>query len=136
MNYRVSANQDMIHVTMPAKIANHVLNTEFAYFRSTIKEHVMLPRITKPYHLPEELADVVNIVDDIMRFPSIRQPMLSTDLETRAGTDAEFNSCGTSCAGNTTPDVLRKAYSFGTVSSVAKGNSMSVAEFQLQYCKY
>ena len=125
----------MIHVNMPAKVANSMLNTEFAYFRSVSQRNVVLPRITKPYHLPEEIASVVNIVDDIMRFPSIRQSQFSYGAEENASSDPEFSSCGTKCSGNTTPDVLKKAYSFNPVKNVAAGNSMSVAEFQLQYCK-
>lgn len=34
-------------------------------------------RVTKPYSLPEEVAKVVSIVDDIMRFPSVRSPLRS-----------------------------------------------------------
>ena len=34
------------------------------------------------------------------------------------------------------PDVLKTAYSFEYMTTATAGNSMSVAEFQYQYCKY
>jgi hypothetical protein len=134
-DYEVSAMADTISVNMPVKIASSVFNTEFAAFRSLTHRNILVSRVTKPYHLPEELANVVSVVDNIMRFPAIRQSPQSIGYEENVSTDSEFNSCGTQCAGNTTPDVLKKAYSFGAVGSVAAGNSMSVAEFQYQYCK-
>jgi hypothetical protein len=124
----------MVKVAMPASLANKILNTEFAMFRSLVRRDVLLPRVTKPYYLPEEIANVVNLVDDILRFPSIRTTQLISGAEDSRLND-EFSSCGTKCSGYTTPDVLKKAYSFSKVSSATKGNSMSVAEFQYQYCK-
>lgn len=135
MTGRVSKFKDMIHVKMPVKVANSVLNTEFAAFRSMTERDVVLPRITKPYSLPAEVASVVSIVDDIMRFPAMRDSPKSYGYDsTPLAADDEFSSCGKDCNGNTTPDVLAAAYSFSTpVANVAKGNSMSVAEFQYQY---
>jgi tripeptidyl-peptidase I len=132
-DYKVSRLQDMIEVTMPATVANTMFNTEFAAFRSVLQRNLVIPRVTKPYHLPEEVAKVVNIVDDIMRFPSVRDSPKSYGYEESTSTDPEFSTCGTKCNGDTTPDVLRKRYNFDTVTSVANGNSMSVAEFQMQY---
>ncbi len=132
---RISKLRDMIHVTMPVKVANSMLQTEFALFRSISNRDVVLPRITKPYSLPAEVASVVSIVDDIMRFPAMRtSPKVYGVESTPLKTDDEFSSCGTKCNGYTTPAVLASAYSFGPVTSVSAGNSMSVAEFQYQYC--
>lgn len=131
--FYVSKFGDMVHVTMPIKTANLMLNTEFALFRSVTKRDVALPRIVKPYYLPSEVAEHVSIVSDIMRFPSVRTPIRAYGSEGETGADDEFSSCGTRCNGFTTPAVLQSAYSYPTVKSVAKGNSMSVAEFQGQY---
>eukprot|EP00286_Rhodomonas_abbreviata_P018121 CAMPEP_0181305184 /NCGR_PEP_ID=MMETSP1101-20121128/9579_1 /TAXON_ID=46948 /ORGANISM="Rhodomonas abbreviata, Strain Caron Lab Isolate" /LENGTH=568 /DNA_ID=CAMNT_0023411053 /DNA_START=22 /DNA_END=1728 /DNA_ORIENTATION=- len=126
---------DMIHVHMPVKTANAALKTEFARFRSVSQRSTVLPRITKPYFLPSEVAQHVSIVGDIMRFPSMRSSLPSYGAEETVGSDTEFDSCGKDCSGFTTPDVLQAAYGYKTLSSsdVASGNSMSVAEFQLQY---
>lgn len=127
----VNGNGDMIQVKMPAPTAEKVFSTEFAKFRHLKERGTTINRITKPYHLPEEVASVVSVVEDIMRFPSIREPMLSFGAEETA--DNEFAACGTGCNGYTTPAVLQAAYGYKDVTSVASGNSMSVAEFQGQY---
>ncbi len=134
---RVSKFRDMIHVTMPVKTANEMLQTEFALFRSKTERDVVLPRITKPYSLPADVASVVSMVDDIMRFPALRASPYSYGIDNSPlKADDEFSSCGTKCNGFTTPAVLESAYSFSApVASVAAGNSMSVAEFQYQYCE-
>ncbi len=131
-----STFKDMVFVTMPVKVANEMLITEFASFRSVSRRDIGILRITKPYHLPKEVAEVVSLVDDILRFPSIRSPpkkTVSEELTTQS--DPEFDSCGSKCSGMTTPAVLKKAYSIEPVTSVSPGNSMAVAEFIQQFCK-
>ena len=66
-NFRVSRYRDLIHVNMPVGIATSMLQTEFSTFRSNVNGKIQLLRITKPYSLPEELASVVNLVDDLVR---------------------------------------------------------------------
>lgn len=132
-NIRLSKFGDMLHVEMPVKTANAVLKTEFALFRSLVQRNVALPRVTKPYHLPQEVADAVLMVADIVRFPSVRTPLQVYGAEPKIGADDEFSSCGTKCNGYTTPDVLKSAYNIPTLKTATKGNSMSVAEFQFQY---
>lgn len=129
-----STFKDMVFVTMPVKVANEMLITEFASFRSVSRRDIGILRITKPYHLPKEVAEVVSLVDDILRFPSIRSPpkkTVSEELTTQS--DPEFDSCGSKCSGMTTPAVLKKAYSIEPVTSVSPGNSMAVAEFIQQF---
>lgn len=131
---KINAAKDVITVTLPVSEANKMFHTEFAKFTSVLRRDLSLYRVTKPYSLPAEIAEKVSIVDDILRFPSIRQSNHVFGAEAQA--DDEFSSCGTKCNGYTTPAVLEKAYSYSRLNSsaVAKGNSMSVAEFQLQYC--
>eukprot|EP01031_Cornospumella_fuschlensis_P039201 gene39201-47698_t len=132
-NIKVNKFRNLIQVDMPAATASEVLRTEFALFRSAVQRDVVLPRITKPYYLPERVADVVSIVDDIMRFPALRDAPKAYGAEIGTTTDPEFSSCGSKCNGFTTPAVLQSRYGYPTVNSVASGNSMSVAEFQYQY---
>ena len=131
----MSKFRDMIHVKMPASIASLMLNTEFAYFRSVKDYTIEISRVTKPYYLPTEIASVVSLVDDILRYPAIRNSLKVYRAHSGTAADPEFSSCGMQCMGLTTPDVLKSTYSFSSLKSAAAGNSMSVAEFQLQYCK-
>ena len=119
---------------MPYKIARNVLNTDFALFQSSEKKDVTLARITKPYYLPKEIADVVELVDDILRFPSVHRSLRkvykhATMKESSVAAISPFNSCGADCTGFTTPAVLRDAYKIETITNVAKGNSMAVVDF-------
>ena len=132
-NVRVSRLKDMIHVKMPLKVANEMLQTEFAMFRSQTERQVILPRITQPYYLPEEIAAKVSLVDDILRFPSINQPIMAYGAEETTDDSSAFSSCGTRCSGFTTPAVLQSAYGYSTLTESTTGNSVSVAEFQYQY---
>jgi tripeptidyl-peptidase-1 len=113
-----------VRVTMPIKVANDMLQTDFGVFRSVMNRQAVIPRVTKPYYLPSHIADVVSLVDDIVRFPAVRKPLLSFGAEETSGDDP-FSSCGTKCNGFTTPAVLEQAYKFGKVSSATKGNSVS-----------
>lgn len=134
-NVRLSKMHDKIHVKMTVAKASEMLQTSFGLFRSVQRRDIALPRVTGPYYLPEEIAEHVALVADLVRFPAIRDSPRSYGYESNAGADDEFNSCGTRCSGFTTPDVLKSAYKYDAVSKVAAGNSMSVAEFQFQYCK-
>lgn len=93
---------DMVDVSMPIKTANAMLKTEFALFRSLNQRDVAIPRVTKPYYLPEEIAQHVQLVADIIRFPALRVGPSVYGAEIKLSTDPEFNSCGTKCNGYTT----------------------------------
>ena len=137
---------DKVHVSMTVKVANKALNTEFALFQSTVKSDVVMARITKPYHLPTHVAEVVSFVDDILRFPSLNRFRLSRTSHDSSSTSSSssskwtlsaakslFNSCGSKCLGFTTPSVLSQTYGFKYMTSAASTNSMAVAEFNYQY---
>ena len=110
-----------------------MFKTEFARFRSVENSKIVLVRVTKPYSLPEDVASAVSLVDDLIRLPAVNR--LQFDHGDKAATAGEspFNSCGTSCAGYTTPEVLQQAYSFSPLTKANVNNSVAVAEFQGQY---
>lgn len=130
-DYTVSEFKDMVKVKMPVHIAEDMLQTKFATFKSVIAHEIHLLRITQPYSLPEEIANVVNLVDDILRFPTISNTHLIRP-GSKNGQDPEFSSCGQKCSGFTTPDVLQARYGYERTDAVS-GNSVSVTEFQFQY---
>jgi len=133
-NIRLSDLKDKIFVKMPVSVAEQLLETEFALYRSNDRKHVTLPRITKGYSLPAEIARHVALVDDIMRFPTVAEPLSRPLPDAPLGTDGNFQ-CGTSCAASTTPAVLSQAYNMPAPMSTtaSKGNSVAVAEFSGQY---
>jgi hypothetical protein len=100
-------------------------------------------RATEPYHVADEIAPYVSLVEGLVRFPKFEfkptrigeayRPPAFEGLE-----GSEFDSCGSSCSGFTTPDVLAAAYGFTPVAAadVTDGNRMAVAEFQNQYVEF
>ena len=92
----------------------------------------------QPYSLPADVANVIALVDDIVRFPSIRKTNLvypDDNLQAEKASVAPFGtSCGAKCATFTTPNVLAAQYNFSYGSlTVSSGNEVAVAEFQYQY---
>jgi len=137
-NVRISDFRDKFFVKIPAALANSILNTEFARFRSVENKDITLLRVTKPYSLPSDISAVVELVDDILRFPSIRRVKL-VDIQQEEGITSAatpFTTCGTKCGtAYTQPAVLQQRYNFSlfTGKTVAKNSAVAVAEFQNQY---
>ncbi|CAM9298361.1 unnamed protein product [Ectocarpus fasciculatus] len=131
-NYEVGQFRDIIKVEMPVVVASKMFGTQFAKFRSIVNRDLSILRITGPYSLPASVALVVSIVDDIMRFPTIRDRLITRHVESNAtGSDA-FDSCGSGCSGFTTPEVLQQRYGYPAVGTVNSQSGMAVAEFQAQ----
>jgi tripeptidyl-peptidase-1 len=133
VDIEVGQFRDIIKVNMPIGVASEVFDTEFAKFRSIVNKDVHINRITKPYSLPASVAEHVSVVDDIMRFPTIRERLI-TPASTKSSVNATdaFDSCGSKCSGFTTPEVLQQRYGYPTITNVNSQSSMSVAEFQAQ----
>lgn len=132
---KVSKFRDIIRARIPAQLAERMFDTVFARFRSEAQRSVTIFRITKPYSLPESIADIVSIVDDIVRFPAVSGPLTSFGAEPRdnavmSNNPESFTSCGDKCNGYTTPKVLEKAYGLVRPTGAARGNSQCVVEFQ------
>ena len=138
-NFRVSPLKDLIFVKMSVDEAETVLNTKFGAFHHERIPEARVLRITQPYYLPAEVADVVSLVDDILRFPKLRESRLHNSPVKADGNyaavegDDAFSSCGDRCMEATTPSVLQERYGYPTLTSAAKGNSMAVVEFQFEY---
>ena len=141
---RVSDMGDKVHVAMPAPVAERMLETEFYHYYTSSSSSSpaaatqRLLRVARPYSLPAEVAAVVSLVDDILRFPSVRAAPSSPPTSTAgasAGLDPAWSSCGVTCTDKTTPDVLREAYGIQfPVQDVDPADpGAAVAEFQGEY---
>jgi tripeptidyl-peptidase-1 len=130
---RVSDFRDKVFVTMPVSVASSMLDTSFSRWTNKVARDVTILRTNRGYSLPEDVASVVALVDDIVRFPTVRRhEVIPASSNSTLGSDP-FSSCGVKCKDMTTPDVLEQAYKFSAVSSATKGNGAAVAEFQYQY---
>jgi tripeptidyl-peptidase-1 len=142
---KLNKYNDIITLTLPASEAEKAFQTQLYVHEhvnapASMKDQTKLVRAIRPYHVDEEISDMVSIVEGLVRFPKydfkptgIKESQRPPAFEGILG--SEFDSCGNSCSGFTTPDVLAAAYGYTPVAAgdVAPGNRMAVAEFQNQY---
>lgn len=97
-------------------------------------------RASTTYSLPEEIANDVAIVGELLQFPGLK----SKSLRNLKGSGTWPNSCSgqAACAGLVQPEVIRERYNLPNSTEYekllggyvnAQANSMAVAEFQGQY---
>lgn len=127
----VSDNKDMIHATLSIVQLESLLQTKFHIFANE-QFKLRIARIVEPYSLPEDIAAVVALVDNIAVFPSLRTLQFNN-----LGEATWDNYCpgGKSCAGKITPNITAQLYKTASLTAdfkVAAGNGVAVAEFQGQ----
>lgn len=135
---RSNHNEDIITATVTIAQAEKLFETEIRRYVHTTKTNAQLYRAAQPYSLPEEVADVVSFVGDLVRVPSLQGPKVVDLPKLRTGADADWpNSCpglGAACKSGVNPGVLNQRYNITDSDIVtAEGNSFAVAEFQGQY---
>lgn len=137
---KVSPTGDMLTIHMPVPKLETALNTKIGKF--THKEHTKMSvlRASTTYSLPEEIANDVAIVGELLQFPGLK----SKSLRNLKGSGTWPNSCSSqaACAGLVQPEVIRERYNLPNSTEYekllggyvnAQANSMAVAEFQGQY---
>lgn len=136
----VSPTKDMLTVHMPVIKLETALRTKLSKFVHKSHHKVSVVRASTPYSLPEEIANEVEMVGELLQFPALK----SKDLENLKGSGTWPNSCSSqpSCAGLVQPEVIRQRYNLPNQTEYetmlggyvnAQANSMAVAEFQGQY---
>jgi len=135
---KVNALRTMIQVRMLASTAEELLQTQFVHYRSVIERDVAIFRVSRPYSLPAEIAAVVALVDDIVRYPAVARPLLTyghqdsgiTDEELRTqetigklkyNTENPYLHCGNDCYGYSTPALLQKLYGYSVPEAESVG---------------
>jgi tripeptidyl-peptidase-1 len=127
----VNRRADIVSVTASVAAFEDMLDIELFEFTHNMKQGTAV-RSGSAYTLPASLQDKVNVVGELYRLPSLSQKMMYNQVADEEATDA-WSSCGTRYSGYTNPAVLSERYSMTIgVDNVAAGNSMAVAEWQLQ----
>jgi tripeptidyl-peptidase-1 len=127
----VAAARDTIQVTIPAGAAETALNTKLHHFTHLEHTRAKIVRASRQYALPGHIAELVDMVGELLQFPRLPLKHLH-DLT--ASSSGWTNACeSSSCNNLVTPAVLAERYKIPTSASNSAGNSMAVAEFQGQY---
>lgn len=133
----VARNGNLLSAKVSIKTAEKMLATKFSLFQHKERDSKFVVRAEGSYHLPSTIADSVALVENVIRFPHIPKVPVAEEkpsFELELGADAEFNSCGSTCGGLTTPAVLKAAYSLENAPNTVTGaNSVSAVEFQGEY---
>jgi tripeptidyl-peptidase-1 len=129
----VNLHGDIIRAEISATLAEKMFQTVMHKF-TYVDSSATIIRVIQPYHLPEDLAEVVSFVDDLIRFPRLRTTKISPVEESSEVVGASaWTSCGSSYSSYVNPAVLQSRYGYPTLTSSATGNSVAVVEFQNQY---
>jgi len=131
---KVNAQHDIISATMKATIAEKMFETTLYHFTHVTRTTLNLIRCGSSYSLPADVARHVQYVSELIRLPRVRQLTLIKPTETSEPTSSSaWDQCGTKYTEFVNPAVLQERYGYPTLSKVASGNTMAVAEFAEQY---
>ena len=131
----VHPTKDTLTVAISVADVERALSTRLSTFaHANSPAHIV--RATQSYSLPVEIAVDVAIVGELHQFPHPRVLSGASSADLVETTASWPNTCKSPvCANAVTPSVLAKRYNVPSNKSSANGNSMAVAEFQVQFYK-
>jgi len=122
---------DIVDVEIDVAKAEALLETTFHTFAHKNGVHTLV-RATEQYSVPEEIADAVQIVGNVLQFPRIDTPIV-TGAPTGGELGAWPEGCQSKCKEFVTPSVIAERYSLGSPPNAsAPKNTMATSEFQGQ----
>jgi len=130
----IGAHGDIIKASLHVVDAERLFSTKLHRFVSKINPSWKIIRAVRSYSVPAEIEDLVEVVDNLVRFPSAHNGPIRVPAKTQ--TDSAFPAgfnCGGKCSDEfVTPAVLMDRYKLGR--PLAKGiGSMATSEFQGVY---
>lgn len=135
---------DLLQVKLSVAQAETMFSTTLSRYSRTVNDQSQDVLRATSYSIPDEIADAVSLVGDLIHFPAEpRLPIQSYSLGRRllggGGKGKWENSCtgssGSKCKGLVEPGVLKTRYKLPDSPTVASNSSVAVAEFQGQYYK-
>jgi len=113
---------DFIEVSLPARLAEHLLGCTFHRYESAENNKISLVRSSTSYSLPTQIAKIVDFVGGVKHFPKIRKTIVDPSVLTSKREDIV-----------TDPALLRELYNVGDAVGKIKNNSQSVVQFIGQF---
>jgi len=131
----IGVHGDIIKLSLQVVDAERLFNTKLHRFVSKDNQNWKIIRAAKPYSLPKHVEGLVEIVDNLLRFPQPRKGPLPAPTKNKTS-DSAFpagDNCGGLCRDDfVTPAVLTDRYKLGDPIKSGIG-SMAVAEFEGVY---
>jgi len=131
----IGVHGDIIEVGLHVVDLEELFNTKLYRFVSKENPNWTIIRAAAPYSLPSHIQDLVEVVDNLVRFPPPYNRPIIVSGEKKPGNGAfpSGYSCGENCRDDfVTPAVLTDRYKLGKPYTSGKG-SMATAEFQEVY---
>jgi len=130
----LSPQRDVLTLSLSAYVAEKALQIELYHFSHIEWHKVKIVRSATSYSLPQEIANEVTIVGELLQFPLLKSKSL---IHLNNGVGSWPNDCESKpmCKEHVTPGVLVERYKLSNTTAVAT-NKMAVAEFQGQYFKH
>jgi len=131
----IGVHGDIIKVSLHVVDAEQLFNTKLHRFVNKENQNWKIIRAAESYSLPKHVEGLVEIVDNLLRFPQPRDGPLPvpTKNKTSDGAFPAGYDCGGHCRDDfVTPAVLTDRYKLGDPIKSGVG-SMAVAEFQDVY---
>jgi len=130
----IGVHRDIVKLSLHVSDAEQLFNTKLHRFVSKKNPNWKIIRAAKSYSLPEQVEELVEIVDNLHRFPPPRKGLFP--IPAKKTSDNAFPE-GYDCGGNcrdffVTPAVLTDRYKLGNPIKSGIG-SMGVAEFDEFY---
>jgi len=131
----IGVHGDIIKVSLHVADAEKLFDTKLHRFVSKANPSWKIIRAADRYSVPAHIEDLVEVVDNLVRFPQPRKRPTPLPAGNKTG-DAAFPQgydCGGSCRDDfVTPAVLTDQYNLGKPLTSGNG-SMATAEFQRVY---
>eukprot|EP00163_Fabomonas_tropica_P026549 TRINITY_DN491_c0_g1_i1.p1 TRINITY_DN491_c0_g1~~TRINITY_DN491_c0_g1_i1.p1 ORF type:complete len:581 (-),score=204.13 TRINITY_DN491_c0_g1_i1:196-1938(-) len=123
-------NRDMIVAYVPAKTVEQMLSVKLFDFHHSEREEVVLARAEEHYTVPAAVAQSLDFVDGVSRFPSVRLPKRKEGGQL---VEQQWPNDCQGCEGMITPGVLKERYNITGKGDASSTVHAAVAEFQGQF---
>ncbi len=130
----VGVHRDIVEADLPVEVAEKMLSTKFHLFQHSLREDIQLHRAVSDYSVPEHIAPLIKFVGNVVRFPAVRSPILSSGPSSAPSNGNWVEDCKSCGNGKVTPGVIAKRYSLPASTGLGgtANGSFAVAEFQGQ----
>lgn len=133
-NIEMNRHFDIVKFDATGPVAEAIIGTQLYHYNHVRFSKVDVVRVAAPYFLPLSVAKHVSLVAELVRFPALRQTNLIEQAAPSSKADSDsWEGCGSLYKSFVNPYVLAERYGYPTVTDVATGNGLALAEFQGQY---
>lgn len=128
----IKLDSDWIHVTVPVKQAEKLLNTKFSYFHNTLSKGRILR--TLEYSVPANVAPYIHMIQPTTKFGEHRPQFSGVHRQHEM---EAFSAQSVDCNKTITPDCLRDLYNIGDfLAKPDPRNKLGISGYLEQFARH